>query len=241
VTDRVVGSDERRIGDSTAAIRRNAISRIKLGHLIMALAALFALLLNLAVLRSNDSTVAVAVAAADIRAGTSLTMSHLTVAEVASDDVLNSRLVLVDSLGDRMGQLTTRAIAAGEPVLQSDLLSVDSPDGLRAMSVPIDQTRAVAGQLTAGDSVDVVLVVDGLATYIATGVRVSAVPDAGTNALGARSGYAPTFAVTATQALRIAAALDSGEVHIIRSTGSATPDLEQATAIEVEQSEGSSG
>lgn len=241
MTDRAVGSDERRIGDLTATIRRNALSRIKLGHLVMALAALFALLLNLAVLRSNDSTVEIAVAAADIRAGTTLTMSHLTIAEVAADDVLNSRLVLVDSMGDRVGQLTTRAIAAGEPVLESDLLAVDSPDGLRAMSVPIDQTRAVAGQLTAGDSVDVVLVVDGLATYIATGVRVIAIPDAGTNTLGARSGYAPTFAVTATQALRIAAALDSGEVHIVRSTGSAAPDLQQTTAIGVEQSEGSSG
>jgi Flp pilus assembly protein CpaB len=109
------------------------------------------------------------------------------------------------------------------------------------MSVPIDQTQAVAGHLAPGDSVDIVLVVDGVATYIATSIEVTSVPDAESNALGARSGYAPTVAVTATEALRIAAALDTGEVHIVRSTGSAAPDLEQATAIESQESEGPSG
>lgn len=241
MANRTIGSDTSLAYDPAASNRRNLLSRIKLGHVVMALAALFALIFNLAVLRGNQSTVEVAVAAADIRAGTTLTMSHFATAEVPSDELLTSRFVLAETMGGAVGQLTTRAIGEGQPVLESDLLIVESQDGLRAMSIPIDQTQAVAGHLSAGDSVDVVLVLDGVATYIATGIQVMNVPDAGTNALGARSGYAPTVAVTATEALRIAAALDTGEVHIVRSTGSAVPDLERATAIEQEEPEGFSG
>jgi Flp pilus assembly protein CpaB len=241
VADRTIGSESAVAYDPSASVRRSLLSRIKLGHVVMALAALFALIFNIAVLRANESTVEVAVASTDIRAGTTLTISHFTTAEVPADDLLTSRFVLVEAMGGTVGQLTTRSIAAGQPVLESDLLVVESRDGLRAMSIPIDQTRAVAGHLSAGDSIDVVLVVDGVATYIATAIQVMSVPEAGTNALGARSGYAPTVAVTAAEALRIAAALDTGEVHIVRSTGSAVPDLEQATAIEQEEPEGSSG
>lgn len=240
MTDRKMGSDAAMAYDPSS-VQRNLLSRVKLGHVVMALAALFALVLNLAVLRGSQSTVEIAVAAADIRAGTTLTISHFSTAEVPADDLLTARFVLADVMGDTVGQLTTRSITAGQPVLESDLLVVESRDGLRAMSVPIDQTQAVAGHLAAGDSVDVVLVVDGVATYIATSIQVVSVPDAGTNALGARSGYAPTVAVTATEALRIAAALDTGEVHIIRSTGSAVPDLEQATAIAQDEAEESAG
>lgn len=201
----------------------------------MALAALFALVLNLLVLRSNQETLVIAIAATDIGAGTTLSSAHVSYAEIPADDVLAARLLHVDSIDEWVGQLTTRSIGGGEPILTSDLLVVASRDGLRAMSVPIDQSQAVAGNIGAGDAVDVVLVLDGVATYIATDIQVLGVPDAGTNALGARTGYAPTVAVTATEALRIAAALDTGTVHLVRSTGSAVPDLEEARAIDREE------
>jgi Flp pilus assembly protein CpaB len=222
-------------------MRRNVLSRLRLGHIIMALTALLALLLNLAVLRGNQDTVEVAVAASDISAGTTLSMSHFTLSDVPADDVLTARLVAGDEVNRAVGQLATRSIGAGEPILESDLLVVENQEGLRAMSIPIDQTQAVGGNVTAGDSVDVVLVLDGVATYVAVDVQVLVVPGTGTNALGARAGYAPTVAVDAEQVLRIAAALDSGTVHIIRSTGSALPNLEQATAITTESAEGDSG
>ena len=221
-------------------IHRSLLSRVKLGHIVMVLAALFAGVFNLAVLRGNDATMEVVVAATDLRAGTTLTMSHFDVAVIPADDLLSSRFVPADELNTSVGRLTTRSIAAGDPVLSSDLLALTNSDGLRAMSVPIDQSRAVSGQLARGDSVDIVLVSDGVATYIATGIEVLDVPNADTNALGARTGYAPTLAVDANQALRIASALDLGDVHIIRSTGSAVPELEHATAIEVSD-EGQSG
>jgi Flp pilus assembly protein CpaB len=212
--------------------RRSLLSRIKLGHVVMITAAILALIFNLAVLRSRDATVDVMVASGDIPAGSTLNLSHFATATVPADDLLTSRFIAATDLESVVGRLATRAIADGDPILESDLLVVQNRDGLRAMSIPIDQSRAVGGRLVAGDSVDVVLVQDGVATYIATGVEVLDVPSSDTNALGARTGYAPTLAVDATQALRIAAALDVGDVHMIRSTGSAIPDLDQATAIE---------
>ena len=227
---------------ATSSARRSLLSRIRLGHVVMITAAILALLFNLAVLRSRAATVDVAVASADIPAGTTLSLLDFSTASVPADDLLTARFVTTGKMESIVGQLTMRAIPAGDPIVESDLLEVQNRQGLRAMSVPIDQTRAVNGQLAPGDSVDVVLVQDGVATYIASGLEVLDVPSSDTNALGARTGYAPTLAVDATEALRIASALDVGEVHIIRSTGAALPELEQATAIESPQpGEGGSG
>lgn len=213
------------------AVGRSMLSRVKLGHIVMVLAALFALVLNLAVLQGNEATVEVAVAATDIRAGTALTSSHLDSAVVPADEVLTSRFLPASAIESVGGKLALRPVATGEPILESDLLVVENRDGLRAMSIPIEQSRAVSGALTRGDVVDVVLVESGVATYIAIGIEVLDVPGADTNVLGARTGYAPTVAVDSTEALRIAAALDSGEVHIVRSTGARAPDLDSAPAV----------
>ena len=83
--DRTDGADPVSAYDGAASIRRNMLSRIRLGHVIMALAALLALLLNLAVLRGNQDTIEVAVAVSDISAGTTLSMSHFALSEVPAD------------------------------------------------------------------------------------------------------------------------------------------------------------
>lgn len=210
---------------------RNLFSRLRLGHVVMALAALFALVLNLAILTGEDDTVEIVVAAEDIAAGTRITTFHLTAAQVPSDDLVTARFVPAEEAPLTVGMMAMRPIAAGAPLLDSDLLSVANPTGLRAMSIPIDQTRAVAGHIERGDSVDVVMVLDGTATYVAVAIEVLDVPPDDVNALGARSVYAPTVAVDATQALRIAAALDSGQVHLVRSTGAGAPGLSDATAL----------
>lgn len=210
---------------------RNLLSKVQLGHVVMTLAALFAFVLNLAILGGDDDTVEILVADTDIAAGTRLTAGHLATAEVPADDLVTARLIPFDAPTLPVGMMATRPIAAGALIFESDLLSVENPTGLRAMSIPIDQTRAVAGHIERGDLVDVVLVVDATATYVAVAIEVLAVPSDDVNALGARSVYAPTVAVDATQALRIAAALDTGEVHLVRSTGAGAPGLSDATAL----------
>ena len=210
---------------------RNLLSRVRLGHVVMVLAALFALVLNLAILSGDDDTVEIAVAADDIAAGTRITTGHLATAIVPTDDLVTARFVAADEASFAVGMMATRPIASGAPILESDLLSVENPAGLRAMSIPIDRTRAVAGHIERGDSVDVVLVVNGTATFVAVAIEVLDVPPDDVNALGARSVYAPTVAVDATQALSIAGALDAGEVHLVRSTGAGVPNLLEVTAL----------
>ena len=210
---------------------RSVLSRLQLSHVVMVLAALFALVLNLAILSGDDNTVEVVVAGEDIAAGTRITASHLSTAAVPADETTIARFLGAAEASSTIGMMATRPVAAGSPLLPSDLLSVENPAGLRAMSIPIDQTRAVAGHIERGDSVDVVLVVDGSASFIAAGIEVLDVPPDDVNALGARSVYAPTVAVDAAQALRIAAALDAGEVHLVRSTGAPTPSLSEASAL----------
>ena len=210
---------------------RSLLSRLSLGHVVMVLSALVALVLNLAILSGEDNTVEIVVAAEDIAAGTQITAMHLATATVPTNDLVTARFIGVDETSLTVGMMTTRPIGAGAPILESDLLSVRNSAGLRAMSIPIDQTRAVAGHIERGDSVDVVLVADGMATYIAVAVEVLDVPPSDVNALGARSVYAPTVSVDATQALRIAAALDSGEVHLVRSTGAGVPAISELSAL----------
>ncbi len=210
---------------------RSLLSRLRLAHVVMVLAALFALVLNLAVLSGEDNTVEIVIAAEDIAAGTRITIDHLATAAVPSNDLVTARFIDAGSASSSVGMMATRPIGAGAPILGSDLLSVQNPAGLRAMSIPIDQTRAVAGHIGRGDSVDVVLVADGVATFVAVAIEVLDVPPNDVNALGARSVYAPTVAVDAIQALRIAAALDAGAVHLVRSTGAGAPTVSEIAAV----------
>jgi Flp pilus assembly protein CpaB len=210
--------------------KRNPLSRVTLGHVLMVLAGLLALVFNLAVIRGNQATIAVAVAAGEIRSGMAITDDLVTVRRIPDDRLLADHLLGADAVDAVIGSVATRTIAPGEPILISDVRAVETRDGLRAMSVPVDKGRAVAGGLHRGDRVDVVAVDAGLARFIALDVEVIDVPTVDSRALGATSSWTPTLAVTDEQALRIAAALDSGEVHLVRSTGAPDPVVEQATA-----------
>jgi len=210
--------------------KRNPLSRVKLGHVLMVLAGLLALVFNLAVIRGNQATIAVAVAGGEIRSGMAITDGLVTVRRIPADRLLSDHLLAADQIEAAVGSVATRTIAPGEPILVSDVRAVETQDGLRAMSVPVDKGRAVAGSLRRGDRVDVVVVEAGLARFVAVDVEVIDTPTVDSRALGATSSWTPTLAVTDEDALRIAAALDSGEVHLIRSTGAPDPTLEQATA-----------
>ena len=61
--------------------------------------------------------------------------------------------------------------------------------------------------------------VDGVASYVATSLEVLAVADPGDGRLSNTSDFSVTVGVDDSIALAIAGALDTGEVHVIRSTG----------------------
>ncbi len=197
--------------------RRALASRLSPGHLLMIVAGLLAALMNYSLLRSRDDTVQVAVATQDIHPGDELSGAVGT-ARVRVDDGVLPALVAPREL--KTGQVATVFVPEGEPLRRSDLRDPAASNGLRAMSVPIDPAHAVAGDLEAGDRVDVITVLKGGARYIAMNVEVIAARSAGAGgALPGVGTNSVTLAVDAQTALRLATAIRADAVELIRSTG----------------------
>lgn len=184
------------------------------------------LLLALAVytlIRDREISYEVAVAAADIRTGTVVSAEAFNLAEVKVPEGLVPGLVQRDGLAQLDGWVTTNSIGAGEFVSRQDLRPPSAPSALRAMSLPIEPERAVAGELVRGDRVDVIAVVEGKSAYVAVDLEVIAVASASRDgALTPTGGFSVTVAVDDMTALELARVLETGAVSILRSTG-ATP------------------
>lgn len=208
-----------------AAPRRSLLSRLSLGHVIMIVAGLLAALLNFTLLQSNEETFLVAVAAADLLPGRAIDRADLRFEEIRATDDILATLIQPSDVVALEGQVVARSIAEGELVSATDFRAASAPLEQRAISVPVQGDRAVGRALAVGDLVDVV-VVDraNIAHYVAAGLEVLALP-AEARQIGGVDFFV-TVAVDAETALRIASAVESGEIHIIRSTGSAIPDVE---------------
>ena len=205
--------------------------------MVAIVAGLLAAVTMLAVLRSNQSTVAVVTAAVPIASGSVVNADDVVVEDVLLSPEFGAQFVTADEIDRVAGSVARRPIIPGEPLLDTDLGEVAASEGLRAMSVPIEEGRAVAGGLQVGDRVDVIAVVDGLARYIATDVEVLGVPtEESTGLTEATGGFAPTLAVSDEQALQIASALGAAEVHLVRSTGA--PDVSVEEVAPIERTEG---
>lgn len=197
--------------------------RISSGHLLMVLAALVAVALNLALLRSGRDSVPIAVADTDVAAGTPLAEVDLRFVEIGDPGDLAVSLLTPDSPLLESDQDVVRPIAAGEPLRTSDLRSAGVEDGLRQMAIEIDPAQAVGGRLAVGDTVDVVATVDGRSEYVATGLEVKATPEVSQGALPSSTGYWIVVAVDDQQVLRIAASRRTGEVDVVLATGAPPP------------------
>ena len=208
------------------APRRRLSSRIGLLHLVAVASGLLSFLLILMWMRAGQELVTVAVAGDTIRAGALVAPGSVEFLDVAPDAAFDGRMLTPDEATRLEGSVATREIASGEPILDSDLRPVDLPVGLRAMSVPLDPARAAGGDLATGDRVDIIGTDDAGARYIAVGLPVLAVPGRQDSTFGASGTFAVTVAVDDAEALAIAAALDNGTVHLLRSTGA--PDVTPA-------------
>ena len=92
--------------------------------------------------------------------------------------------------------------------------------GLRAMSIPIDPSKAVGGRLAAGDRVDVLFTDRSVASIIVTDAKVLAVDERGRGGIGeSTSPFTLTIAVDASESLLVAAAIADGNISIARTTG----------------------
>lgn len=210
--------------------RRSWTTRASAGHVLVVVAAVLAALANFAILRAGDETVRVAVAATELLPGDVVEASWLRFVDVrVSSDVLET-LIEHGRTEAAAGAIVVSRVPAGDLVRWSDLTDPGAESGLRAMSVPVDPAHAVGGRLRAGDRIDVIEVTAEGATYIALGLHVLDVADRTGGALGGLSPYSVTVSVDAETALRLANAMRSDAIEIVRSTGAAEPDVTVAPA-----------
>lgn len=202
--------------------RRSLVSRLSAGHLVMALAGLLGALLTLAALRSADDTIAVAVARHDLEPGTVVGADSFRLVDVKVGASTAATLLPADRIGAVAGQVLVRPLHEGELVTRSLLQPASSGAAGRSMSFAVSRDRAVGGDLSAGDRIDVVAADDGTARYVLTAAEVLDVDTGGSGPLrGGTDDVTVTVAVDERTAIDLAAALDGGTVTLVRSTGAA--------------------
>lgn len=208
----------------TSVRERTLRSRVSSGHVVMVVAGLLGLLLSLSVLRRADTTVPVMVVDHDLASGAQVQSSLFHVARIHADRVLLANLVAPDALAGLRGRIVRVPLRAGDLLERSALGAATTRDAQRSVSFPVDSSLAVAGDLAAGDRIDVLAsATDGTRSgYVLTGADVVAVQSKSSGPLRSGDGQITiTVAVDAAGAERLAAALHGSDLLVVRSTGAA--------------------
>ena len=141
-------------------------------------------------------------------------------------------------VGEFLGRPVHNAIAAGQPILQTDFvqrsmagdrpLSQVLPKGMRALTIPVDVSSSLGGLLRPGDRVDVMGTFQRMGggqgerttvtllqkvEVLATGARMDAQSD-GTNRRGEANFGNITVAVTLEEAELLAFSMSRGQLHV---------------------------
>jgi Flp pilus assembly protein CpaB len=196
----------------------------------MVLSGLLGALLTLGVLHSANNTQPMLAAARDIPPGTVIDGGVLRIARVHADRTTLATLFASKELASLRGHVAVADIPAGALVTRAAVRSASYGEAPRAMSFPIPRNRAVDGALDSGDRVDVLAVqrTSGRSGYVATDVQVLAFSSHDSGPLqGSNDDASVTLAVDAPAAARIASALETGTITLVRATGAAP--LRQAT------------
>ena len=201
---------------------RSLLTRLSLGHVVMILAGLVAILLNLAFLRSDSESIRVIVAAESLPAGSVLTEGATNVVAVGDPGALADGLITADTASAIYGATLARQLAPGDPVRQSDLRPDGTPSALREFSLELDAAQAAGGRIGSSDIVDVIATFNGRSFYVASSVEVISVVTGG-SALDVGDDLIVVLAVDDQTALEIASARSIGTVAVVRATGAAPP------------------
>lgn len=208
----------------------------------MVMAGLATFVLVASVLRDRSETVPVWILDADIAAGASVEPEDLVAVDVSADTPLLGPLLRVDD-GVPIGRVRNDVVA-GEPLLASDLVPLDTASVGRTFTLPVD-TMVVEGLgLIRGDRVDVIGSLDGSAAgddvvgYVVVDVEVVRLPGAANSgafaAASSRSTWV-TVSIDDAQALLLSAALERGELQLVRSTGAVAIESVTVDAVAVEE------
>ena len=188
----------------------------------MILAFVLAALANLIVLRRADVTYPVAMAATDLLAGRKVGPSDLRLVEIDAEPGLLA--TLVTDVARLEGSVVVRTVRSGELLRRSDLAAGVTQLMERAMSIAIEPEHAVGGEVAVGDRIDVIAVREGSTSFVVVGAEVIDVAEVSRGGLPGGSGFFVVVAVDADTALSLAEAMRTGDIELVRSTGSITPE-----------------
>lgn len=182
-------------------------------------------------LHGQYQLVNVVVAKADLKPGSVLSNQTVAVREVPRT-FLHADAVRSEQWSDIAGRVLSRSVLSGETILNLHLaqgvgagFSSQLPDGMRALTFPVDEEASIAGMLAPGDSIDLLFTTaaanDSVTVpllfavpVIATGLRTQA----NENALPERMQSSPfrtiTVAVTPADAARITLAQEAGRISV---------------------------
>lgn len=207
-----------RRGASTS-LRRGPFRRLSAGHLVTMAAGLLGATLTLAALRSADHRVEVAVAATDLRPGRAVTADSFRFTRVRMDDGVLDRMVRPEDVAALEGSVLRSFVDEGEPVSRGDLLAPTGGGG-RALGLPVEAERAVGGELTAGDRIDVLATDPDAPGLVVADLPVLEVKRPSTGALGGTERELSVIVgVDEAQALALAAVLGGDDFVLVRATG----------------------
>ena len=175
-------------------------------------------------IQSSAATTLVWSAAHDLPKDSTLTSADFQPVEVRLPSDLQESYV--PSSTDLAGAVLSRAVLEGELIHEGWLLSsVSSTEG-RSMTIPISPEHAVGGALGTGDRVDVYATFDpgdirARTTLLARDVEIIDVVTAGGFALDEEALIGITVAVSPEEATRLAFAIRTAELDVVRITGPA--------------------
>jgi Flp pilus assembly protein CpaB len=212
------------VGRSGAVPTRNRwIGRVSGAHVVVVLAGLLGGVLTLAALRADAREVRVLTAAHDLQVGASIDAADVRAVVVRGDVAALPTLLHDGQQSQLVGDIVVAPVRRGDPLRRSDVTAPAASGGARAVSFAVDAADAVAGDVGAGDRVDVLAVArDGHAAgYVLVGAPVLA------TSAPRRSGplrtddnrLVLTVAVSGDDALGLAAALANARVIVVKATG----------------------
>jgi hypothetical protein len=203
--------------------RRRLIERITPGLLVGLLAALLAFELVAGVLRDRRSMIDVVVPTRVIVAGEPLSAEDVEFVEVSESASFATALVTRDEVLAG-GLVAGRVLVPGEPVTRSAVGESSGRAPSRVMALPLRNWGDTGGELSVGDTVDVVDTRAEPAVFVVQAALVvdrSSDPSAD-GGLGGRVGAEEVWVaveVTAEEALRLSEVVAADEFVLVRSTG----------------------
>lgn len=107
-------------------------------------------------------TTEVVVAITNIEANVKITAEMIEIKEVPSSTI---HINAIRNTTDVIGQITSDKIISGEQIIKDRLaigqtstsISYTIPENMRAMSIPVNETSGVAGYVTIGDKIDIII------------------------------------------------------------------------------------